>query len=148
MTFHCNQTETNNCSNLFIITLFFQLVHFVSLLLSKIITLPYSHQLSFQVMTVLKILFLFYHPASSSVVQRVDCAISWITGGTNYLCRTVSYLVLRDIPTSEPWGPEDIIIIIIIIIIVIIIILIILSFLLIGLHVFILNVLDILISFF
>ena len=97
-------------------------------------------------MTVLKILFLFYHPASSSVVQRVDCAISWITGGTNYLCRTVSYLVLRDIPTSEPWGPEDIIIIIIII--VIIIILIILSFLLIGLHVFILNVLDILISFF
>ena len=51
----------------------------------------------------------------------------------------------RGIPTPELWGPEDIIIIIIII--VIIIISIILSYLLIGLHVFILNVLDTFIYF-
>ena len=53
----------------------------------------------------------------------------------------------RGIPTPEPWGPEDIIIIIIIIVIIIIIISIILSYLLIGLHVFILNVLDTFIYF-
>ena len=52
----------------------------------------------------------------------------------------------RGIPRPELWGPEDIIIIIIIII-VIIIISIILSYLLIGLHAFILNVLDTFIYF-
>ena len=56
----------------------------------------------------------------------------------------------RGIPTPELWGPEDIIIIISIItviIIIIIIISIILSYLLIGLHAFILNVLDTFIYF-